>query len=245
MAAIQTILHPTDFSESSKAAFEAACTVARANQANLIILHVMLPSVSPVQESPPPDPRQPAESSASSSAFPWPRPSDVGLSVAYRLAEGDPASEILLFAEAFHCDLIVMGSHGRTGLSRLVTGSVAEEVLRTAACPVLVVKTPAGARIAGEAETAASPGDVIDVRPLGASLASAQMRQADSHLGPRTRPHDRPRGPGDARAHEPRRDHRALHRGAGGRHGAGEVAGARGRRAPRPARRRASCDPGD
>jgi nucleotide-binding universal stress UspA family protein len=54
---------------------------------------------------------------------------------------GSPANEILAFAERVHIDLIVMGSHGRTGLSRLLTGSVAENVMRGSKCPVLIVKS--------------------------------------------------------------------------------------------------------
>ena len=55
---------------------------------------------------------------------------------------GSPADELLAFAERNGVDLIVMGSHGRTGLSRLVTGSVAEQVMRRSKCPVLIVKAP-------------------------------------------------------------------------------------------------------
>ena len=54
---------------------------------------------------------------------------------------GAPADEILAFAERVHIDLIVMGSHGRTGLSRLITGSVAEKVMRGSKCPVLILKS--------------------------------------------------------------------------------------------------------
>jgi nucleotide-binding universal stress UspA family protein len=50
--------------------------------------------------------------------------------------------ELLQFADEHDVDLIVMGSHGRTGLSRLILGSVAEGVMRKASCPVLVVKQP-------------------------------------------------------------------------------------------------------
>ena len=55
---------------------------------------------------------------------------------------GDPAQEILTFANSKNVDLIVIGSHGRTGLSRLLLGSIAEAVVRGAACPVLTVKQP-------------------------------------------------------------------------------------------------------
>ena len=61
------------------------------------------------------------------------------------MKEGDPATEILQFAQQIKCDLIVMGTHGRTGLGRLFLGSVAEQVLRKAPCAVLTVKTPVAA----------------------------------------------------------------------------------------------------
>jgi nucleotide-binding universal stress UspA family protein len=59
-----------------------------------------------------------------------------------RVEEGDAAKGIVNAAQATQCDLIVMGTHGRTGLSRLLMGSVAEKVLRSAPCPVLTVKVP-------------------------------------------------------------------------------------------------------
>ena len=59
------------------------------------------------------------------------------------IREGRPAAAILEAAEELKPDLIVIGSHGRSGLDHLLLGSVAEKVLRKAACPVLVVKTNA------------------------------------------------------------------------------------------------------
>jgi quercetin dioxygenase-like cupin family protein len=96
--------------------------------------------------------------------------------VEHRLAEGDPEEEILRLSESVRCDLIVMGTHGRTGLERYLTGSVAEGVLRKAVCPVLVVKTPLRRKPEMEAEAIANPGDLVDVRPLGTALASAHTR---------------------------------------------------------------------
>jgi nucleotide-binding universal stress UspA family protein len=52
----------------------------------------------------------------------------------------DPAVSIVDYAKEIHADLIVIGTHGRTGVSRLLMGSVAEHVVRTAPCPVLVVR---------------------------------------------------------------------------------------------------------
>jgi nucleotide-binding universal stress UspA family protein len=60
--------------------------------------------------------------------------------VDFQVRFGDPGREIAVFAEKVHADLIVMPSHGRTGLSRLFIGSVAERVVRLAHCPVLILK---------------------------------------------------------------------------------------------------------
>jgi nucleotide-binding universal stress UspA family protein/quercetin dioxygenase-like cupin family protein len=177
MPGIQTILHPSDFSENSRHAFEMACALARDNHAVLMILHVMIPSVSPVLQEPPPDPFRPAETQNYYARFPWPQPSDPQLRVEHRVSEGDPAEEILRLAEALHCDLIVMGTHGRTGLGRFLMGSVAEEVLRKSSCPVMVIKSSLRAMPGAVTETIAKPGEPIDVRPLGTSLAAAQCQR--------------------------------------------------------------------
>jgi nucleotide-binding universal stress UspA family protein len=63
--------------------------------------------------------------------------------VEHRLVAGDPGAEILRAAREEPCDLIVMGTHGRTGLGRVLLGSVAEQVVRRAPCPALTVKAPA------------------------------------------------------------------------------------------------------
>jgi nucleotide-binding universal stress UspA family protein len=176
MPGIEGILHPTDFSVDSRYAFETACSLARSNAARLFILHVMMPSSSPVLQAPPPDPMRAAETQESIPPMPWPQASDPQLRVEHRVTEGDPADEILRLAEALHCDLIVMGTHGRTGLRRLLTGSVAEAVLRRAACPVLVVRTPVRPAEDLRAEALAGSGDLIDLRPLGPALGSARTR---------------------------------------------------------------------
>jgi nucleotide-binding universal stress UspA family protein len=59
-----------------------------------------------------------------------------------RYEEGEPVAEILLTAKECGADLIVMGTHGRTGLARLLMGSVADQVVRRAECPVVTVKVP-------------------------------------------------------------------------------------------------------
>jgi len=79
----------------------------------------------------------------------------------HRLLVGDPAGTIVGLAEEEHVDLIVMGTHGRTGLSRVLLGSVAEAVVRRASCPVLMVKQPQ------EVETPIKAADSHCAAPVG------------------------------------------------------------------------------
>jgi nucleotide-binding universal stress UspA family protein len=65
-----------------------------------------------------------------------------GLKAEGERRDGDAATQILSSANAFHADLIVVGTHGRTGLERIVLGSVARNVLQHAACSVLIVREP-------------------------------------------------------------------------------------------------------
>jgi nucleotide-binding universal stress UspA family protein len=142
MLAIRTILHPTDFSERSGYAFEVAHALAWDYNARLIVLHVAKP-LAGVNT----DPAMSAYSrkeyeDALEEKLRWLQGSDPGSQFESRLREGNPAKVILDTVVGSHCDLVVMGTHGRTGMGRLLMGSVAEEVLRNSACPVLVVKTP-------------------------------------------------------------------------------------------------------
>jgi nucleotide-binding universal stress UspA family protein len=82
------------------------------------------------------------------------RPANPAVAVNHVFLDGDPATEIVRYAGDAGIDLIVMGTHGRTGVERLVLGSVAEKVLRDAPCSVLVVKLPKGQPRAGSADAA-------------------------------------------------------------------------------------------
>lgn len=141
MLSFRTILHPTDFSECSNYAFQVACTLARDPGARLVLVHVTSNLVVAVPfVTIPPDPVDIREQLQKQLAAL--QPSEPGLQVERHLREGDPATEILRLAQETHADLVVMGTHGRTGLGRLLVGSVAEQVLRKAPCPVLTVRTP-------------------------------------------------------------------------------------------------------
>jgi nucleotide-binding universal stress UspA family protein len=142
MLSIRTILHPTDFSENSDLAFRLACALAWDYGARLVVLHVVAPPATALHAEgvtipPPAVPHEPLRD-----ALHRLKPSDPQVVVEYRLIEGDAATEIVGLAEAMNCDVIFMGTHGRTGLSRVLMGSVAEQVLRKAPCPVVTVKKP-------------------------------------------------------------------------------------------------------
>jgi universal stress protein A len=139
MLRIATILHPTDFSPHSEHAFQLACSLARDHGSRLIILHVAEPPVVGYGTalSPPPG----GDWQAVENRLWRLQSSDCKLPVEHRLEWGDPKAEILRVAEESKCDLIVMGTHGRTGLVHLLMGGVAEQVVRKAPCSVLVAKT--------------------------------------------------------------------------------------------------------
>jgi len=158
MTPIKTILHPTDFSERSAYAYQLACALARDYGARLILLHVAaLPTVAYGDGIAPVEPEGYWEELRKKLYRLAPGPKIV---TEHRFEEGHAATVILEVAKEDQADLIVMGTHGRRGLQRLLMGSIAEEVMRRAACPVLTVRAPfhetAPVREELLAETAAS-----------------------------------------------------------------------------------------
>jgi nucleotide-binding universal stress UspA family protein len=141
MLAIRTILHPTDFSKHSQYALGLACALARDYGARLVVLHVVTaPTVIYGEGVVPPDMDElRAEAQEQLDGIPLPR---ADIRAERRLEEGDAVETTLRVAQEVRADLIAMGTHGRTGILRLLMGSVAEQVLRKATCPVLTVRTP-------------------------------------------------------------------------------------------------------
>ena len=133
------ILVPTDFSEGSETALEWATVLARDTGATLLLVHVeavpLLPPGADFTHLDPPT----AELAEQLERIVL---ADPDVPVVRRLLAGEPASVILRTAENENVDLIVMGTHGRRGITRLLMGSVAEEVVRKASCPVVTVKQP-------------------------------------------------------------------------------------------------------
>jgi nucleotide-binding universal stress UspA family protein len=135
------ILCPLDFSENSQAALGYASSLAREASAKLYLLHVDDSQV-PYDAGfaayvAPPDNTQVLQEQLSAIV-----PTLEGVEYEHHLLLGHPADAIVDFAKQHDIDLIVMGTHGRTGVARLVMGSIAEAVVRRAACPVLTVKHP-------------------------------------------------------------------------------------------------------
>ena len=142
MAASKTYLVPVDFSQGSEAALDQAIKMARENRGKLLLVHVISATFAFPLEVGFDDIFEILEKNA--------RQSMKKLIQRKRLKPGqhrsvlitglDPAQVIVSQAKKARASMIVMGSHGRTGLQRFMLGSVAERTLRYAQCPVLIVK---------------------------------------------------------------------------------------------------------
>jgi len=145
------ILVPTDFSTASDAVLPQAEALAKQKSASLLILHV---------EEPPlaygsgelyyglPEPN----SERILKMLEGVRPADQTVAFTHRLAMGDPAGEIVRIAAEEGVEMIVLGTHGRSGMARMLMGSVAETVVRRAPCPVLVYRAAAETLVGRRAE---------------------------------------------------------------------------------------------
>jgi nucleotide-binding universal stress UspA family protein len=148
MPRFRTILHPTDLSDSSAPAFQYACALAPDSGARLVALHALEP-VQPIMTEGvilPTDTEY--TRTACREQLHNMRPVDRMIEYDRLFRDGPATETILAVADEVGADLIVMGTHGRGGLSRLLLGSVAEHVLRRAKCPVLFVKAPMHSELA-------------------------------------------------------------------------------------------------
>jgi nucleotide-binding universal stress UspA family protein len=154
MAEIKRITFATDFSPASLAAFPHALRIAKATGAELTILHITLsPSALFMDGSYVPQQiwddlyaRMRAETNAGMDPL-IKQAVDAGVRAAVSIVEGAvPADDIVKAAAATKADLLVLGTHGRTGVARFFLGSVAARVVATAPCPVLTVRPPDAAK---------------------------------------------------------------------------------------------------
>jgi nucleotide-binding universal stress UspA family protein len=152
MSAITRILCPVDFSECSRHALAQAAALGRQCRASVVALHAF--AVAPVTDRiivGAPIVLEPAHGSSDMRATLTTElrafvdsVETGGSAVQLEIAEGDPIDAIVRASRTRRADLIVMGTHGRSGMDRVMLGSVAESVLRKADCPVLTVPRRAG-----------------------------------------------------------------------------------------------------
>ena len=140
MKRFHTILCPTDFSHGSEAAFQYALDLARDYNARLVVLHSQEPAVAMIPEAGLIPIELPDNETAARKLLDDVRAVGPAITLEKIFAEGQAADCIISTAESVKADLIVMGTHGRTGIGRLLLGSVAEQTLRKAPCPVLTVR---------------------------------------------------------------------------------------------------------
>ena len=138
----QKILFATDFSESSDAARQFATSLARDTGASMLIVHVVEPPPRSVDTGLGGYVVEGEDEAASQQKLNATLPTDPAVSHSHKLLHGTPAKEIVKYAEEEGVDLLVIGSHGRTGLMRMLLGSAAEGVVRNATCPVITIKHP-------------------------------------------------------------------------------------------------------
>ena len=190
MPVFRTILFAADFSESSREAFRVVSSLARGGEARVHVLHVL--EAVHVAEEPVYFGQQSVQYSAAETGRGY-RESvkerlrrfyvpDRPIEAEYHTRDGSPAEEILCMAEEAGCDLIVMATHGRTGLSRLLAGSVAEAVLRRACCPVLALRAPGPRKEAGRVEVILHPTDFSERSEFTLRTARALAQDRGARL---------------------------------------------------------------
>ncbi len=148
MIELKKILLPTDFSDYSKHALSYACAFAEQFNSELHLLHVVQDLVTLVPEPGLAFPasgeyleelKESAQQALKKSLDPaW----EEGRTVVRATTEGPAFLEIIRYARDNDIDLLVMGTHGRSGLTHVLLGSVAEKVVRKAPCPVLTIRHP-------------------------------------------------------------------------------------------------------
>ena len=141
---MRKIVVATDFSAASRPAFAAALDLARRDDARLVVLHVLMPPSPFVGDDLPGSwlelearARRDAERRLAATVNQAERS---GIATTGTLVKGVPAEVIVRVARREGANLIVLGTHGRSGLGQLFMGSVAARVLGTATCPVLTVR---------------------------------------------------------------------------------------------------------
>jgi len=141
MITLERILVPTDFSECSETARSYAAELAKRFTSELHLLHVVAPMALPGYVGPIPEQLLHPEEGARQALEQWSEPAfEDAKDVVRTVITGTPFVEIVRCAREQDVDLIVMGTHGRSGVTHMLIGSVTEKVVRKAPCPVLTVR---------------------------------------------------------------------------------------------------------
>jgi nucleotide-binding universal stress UspA family protein len=147
MARIRRILHPSDFSKASGAAFTKALELAKANGADLVLLHVLAPPLPLMAGDGYVSPQVYEDLDKSARAYASKelaglvaKAKKAGVRANAVLRDGVAHEQIIRAARSPKADMIVIGTHGRTGLAKLFLGSVAGRVVSTATCPVMTIR---------------------------------------------------------------------------------------------------------
>lgn len=147
MIVLKKIMVPTDGSDTSKEAMLYAVELAKSFKSTITLMMVAddryLDWMGPAYFSN--DMLEEIETNSIESAKKsleefWPNPTDNSYQIKTVVVKGNPVDEIINYAKTEEVDMIVMGTHGRTGVSHMMLGSVAEKIVRLARCPVLTVK---------------------------------------------------------------------------------------------------------
>jgi nucleotide-binding universal stress UspA family protein len=146
MSRLRRILHPSDFSRASGAAFARAIAMAKADRAQLLLVHVLAPPV-PIAGEGYISPKVYDDLEASARTYGQKhlgalqaKARKAGVKTVTLLLDGVAHDQIARAAKSKKADLIVIGTHGRTGLAKFFLGSVASRVVAAAPCPVLTVR---------------------------------------------------------------------------------------------------------
>lgn len=136
---VRTVLLATDLGDASETATEQAIALAAQLDARLLVVTVI--DARPLRGSRPRPVEERERVSEAVNAIAA-RARRSGATASFLVWDGDPAESIIAAAEAEHADLIVVGTHRRGAVGRAILGSVSDAVVRSAACPVLVVPPP-------------------------------------------------------------------------------------------------------
>jgi nucleotide-binding universal stress UspA family protein len=145
---IRRIMHPSDFSPTSARAFVKAIQFAHLNRARLLLVYVLAPIAPIIGDDYVASSRMYVDLQRAARAHGKEeidklvaKAKKAGVRTSGLLLEGNPAQQIVRAAKSTRTDMIVMGTHGRTGLAKLFIGSVAQRVVSTAPCPVLTIRS--------------------------------------------------------------------------------------------------------